>query len=427
MPRIFPYSEYKQERQNRIAERNARKNKTSDNSQEDTVFSTVTPLTDMMSAWSDIFDTDSSSSPLRGPKYSEYKRNAKKLFSQHKQKKIHLQNMEDEKAMSNKLSSVPENVIFTHCILSSHLLGRGANGAVYSGLYKPSGEKLAIKIERIHPGLKSRLYLEFKIYNHLWTNPVATNPKFEGYPRIVHFGQQNNKNFLILEHLGKSVSDLHKESDRRFSIKTVLMIGSQGLERLESLHTADLIHRDVKPSNMATGLEDKKTIYFFDLGLAHRYTIPGTGEHMPFKNESMRGTLPFMSMNAHENIALTRRDDLASLGFSLVYLCNGKLPWFGHSKIDDDKLGVKENSSLAGEKPFQYIKLLTAEEMAVVKRRTTVEALCEGMPRQMEEYFNLVRSLEYDEKPDYAQLHRLFEEALVEGGYTNDGKFDWIH
>lgn len=164
------------------------------------------------------------------------------------------------------------------------------------------------------------------------------------------------------------------------------------------------MHNDIKPENIATGFDDDGTIYLLDLGLARAYRHPTTKVDGPSRKQNGSGTIQFLSMSVHNRIAATRRDDLESLGFALLYMFNGKLPWH--------------------ESPSKGWHEITAKER---KERTSVHSLCEGLPGQVKEYyFHIVRKMEFQESPEYGRVGRLFERALEEAGYTNDRKVHWV-
>lgn len=102
------------------------------------------------------------------------------------------------------------------------------------------------------------------------------------------------------------------------------MIGLQVVDRLEALHRIGYLHRDVKPDNLAIGLNEKsKVIYLFDFGLAH----PVGAEKPQEEKGKVVGTLGFMSCRAHEGKDLGPADDIESLIYTLLYLAEGSLPW----------------------------------------------------------------------------------------------------
>ena len=210
-----------------------------------------------------------------------------------------------------------------------------------------------------------------------------------------------------MELLGKSLEDIFQQLEKKFSIKTVCMIGIQMLDRLEFVHNKNIIHRDIKPDNFVLGLENKShIIYLLDFGLSKKFRSSRTHQHIKFSvNKKLTGTARYASINALKGCEQSRRDDLEAIGYVLMYFLRGHLPWQGlHVKQGEDR----------------YKKIL------MKKRETKAEDLCKGFPKEFIEYINYTRNLEFEADPDYKFLRGLLTTVLEREKATFDFWYDWV-
>lgn len=277
-------------------------------------------------------------------------------------------------------------------------IARGGFGEVYLCIDGTTNTEMAIKLEK--KTCIDQLSREKVIYDKL-SGP--NTPKVFEYGQLVFKGV--TMNFMTMELLGQSLEKLFSKSVRSFSKKTVFMIGKACLARIEGLHHKHYIHRDIKPDNFVTNLAKDK-IYLIDYGLSKYYRSPTTLAHIPYKcNKNLTGTARYASLATHHGIEQSRRDDLESLGFMLVYFLKGKLPWQG----------------LKAETKVEKYANITQ-----VKEEHSIFKLCMGLPNEIYLYLLHVRNLSFKESPDYSYLETLFDNALKSEGLEDDGVYDWI-
>jgi casein kinase 1 len=276
-------------------------------------------------------------------------------------------------------------------------IGSGSFGDIYIGTNVQSGEEVAIKLESIKSKHPQLLY-ESKLYKILAGGV--------GVPNCHWYGVEGDYNVMVIDLLGPSLEDLFSFCNRKFSLKTVLMLADQMVNRIEYVHAKNFIHRDIKPDNFLIGLGKKANqVHVIDFGLAKKYRDPKTQQHIPYREgKNLTGTARYASVNTHLGIEQSRRDDLEAVGYVLMYFNRGSLPW----------QGLKANG-----KKEKYEKIMEK------KMSTPIEVLCKNFPNEFVTYLNYCRSLRFEDRPDYAYLRRLLKDLFFREGYQYDFVFDW--
>ncbi|XP_023212637.1 casein kinase I-like [Centruroides sculpturatus] len=274
-------------------------------------------------------------------------------------------------------------------------IGSGSFGHIFLGIDITNKERVAIKLEP-REVKNPRLLYENNVYEILQGG--------NGIPRIRWYGEESDFNVLVMDLLGISLENLFTLYSRHFTTKTVLMLADQMIERIEYVHNKNFIHRDIKPDNFVIGIgRHRSKLYLIDFGLAKQYICKG--QHIPYREDKgMTGTISYVSINTHLGIEQSRRDDMESIGYVLMYFNRGSLPWEG----------------LAAATKKQMYEKISEKKMSI-----PVEVLCDGFPPEFAAYLNYCRSLRFDETPDYTYLRQLFSNLFCTLNYQFDYVFDW--
>ena len=279
-------------------------------------------------------------------------------------------------------------------------LGNGAFGDLYRGENIATKKPIAIKCEKMKEDHLSLLKTEVTILSFLQGGI--------GIPKIYEFITSSKYNFMIFELLGLNLDELFRICKKQFSKETILSLGLQMLNRLEFIHSRHIIHRDIKPENFLIGKGKKNSlIYLCDFGLAKRFRDKRTGMHIPYKDgKKFTGTLTYASIYTHMGIEQSRRDDLESLAYILIYFCKGTLPW--------KSLKAKNRSE-------KQSKILSK------KINTKNEELCSELPQEFSTFLQSIRDLHFEQKPDYDFLRGLLKKMNSKGVPLDQVKYDFIN
>jgi casein kinase I family protein HRR25 len=252
-------------------------------------------------------------------------------------------------------------------------IGEGSFGLIYKGENIRTKEFVAIKVEPIEKDMKL-LKNESLIYQYL--------NNIQGVPFVKWFGKDEKNYYMVINLLGDSLQSIKNNST--FSLTSVLQIGIQIIILLKTIHDKGLVHRDIKPDNFLLGLNnERKRIYIIDFGLCKSYM--NNDKHNPIKKtNNLIGSLTYASINTHNCIEISRRDDMESLGYMLVFFYLGTLPW----------------------------QELTSENIDIIKNLKKDITSNDKLPQILVNYMKHVRNLEYEENPNYFFIIENFNKEL---------------
>ena len=276
-------------------------------------------------------------------------------------------------------------------------IGKGSYSIVYQAKNILTNDFVAIKAEkRTIPSLE---LLESEAF-------ILYSIRGFGIPEVLSFGKTKTHNILVMPLLGKSLLDIFIFSKKYDNLNDISSAAIQILDRIEWVHSNNYIYRDIKPENFLFDQKDKDVLYLIDFGFSKKYKSSKSGKHVPPKNTGrFIGSLRYASIYAISGKEQSRRDDIISIGYMIIYLMKKGLPW----------KGIKSNN---------YKECLS--KVYEMKKNMKLEDLCKDLPKEILDYMKYANSLRFEQKPDYKILKICFENILIKNGISFDKYvFSW--
>ncbi|CAK56660.1 unnamed protein product (macronuclear) [Paramecium tetraurelia] len=288
-----------------------------------------------------------------------------------------------------------QNRIFNNQFSVQKKLSAGSFGIVFLGLDQSTKQEVAIKVEREENEDVRSLDREVQIFKHLGG--------IDGIPKLIWSGEEYGYNVLVMQLLGNDLA-YHFKQLKRFTLKTALLIAIQLIDVLEKLHFQGVIHRDLKPENILLGSgKDNGKIYLLDFGISKIYR-DCNNKHIPFReHRSFLGTTRYASIAAHLGHELSRKDDLESMMYIILYFIRGQLPWQNMQNVTDD-----ERTKKVGE-----MKILLQQE------------IFRDQPKEFQKIFDYIRKLQFQSEPNYKMITFELKKAAESLKLNLDGFYDW--
>lgn len=273
-------------------------------------------------------------------------------------------------------------------------IGSGACASIYNAEYSSSLNKLdkdksyIIKIAKMpsksEKGYKQKVRVVDTIYSEYLQYQQFQQSKLTGVPHMpmYAYGEDKGYRFLVIEKLGYTLLEDLK-TNGCFESTRAAWIGIELIKTIKQLHTRNILHSDIKPDNFMFD-QDGKKIFCVDFGITSSYqTIKGVHKEQTYG--TIAGTPTFLSLDCHNGSCRSRKDDIESLLYVLIYLMKGSLPW---ENAKNDKEGAK------------------------IKSNTKIKDLCDSLPDKWQSMLLHIRSCDFKAMPEYDYYISQMEEGM---------------
>lgn len=288
------------------------------------------------------------------------------------------------------------NIVINNKYIIDTNIGKGQFGSVYKGYHKKTREHVAIKLETTNSPIKL-LKNETTILNYLYNNSS------HNIPQVHWYGVFTNVTCLVMTLFDFSLYDYVKSKE--LSIEQIKKIMIKSIDIIENIHNSFVIHRDIKPQNFMIKNSD---LFIIDFGFSTFY-IDDNKKHLPIKTNDIEqctiiGTPKYISLNIHNGINPSRRDDLISLGYVFIFLLYKQLPW--------DKFPIFENKENYEEIHALHPKNQYMKQLKQIENIEKIIIPNNSIYQFIYYYIKYCYSLKYDEEPNYYSIKQLLTKTI---------------
>lgn len=195
-------------------------------------------------------------------------------------------------------------------------IASGGFGIVVRAHSISSGKNVAIKIE-----MKNLKYPQLKVESQF--QAYLSEELGDRIPYIYGLYETKRFKYNVMELFDITV--LKYLEMNSIPLYTTLYVGIQILETLRLMHNLFVVHRDIKPANFMLSF-DRRRLVLIDFGFCKKYYDVDEG-HIENVTRLMMYTKRYVSVWVEAGQQSSRRDDLISLGYSLISMHSRSLPW----------------------------------------------------------------------------------------------------
>lgn len=345
-----------------------------------------------------------------------FKNSCKAKLPKNKNKKFNNKVENNRYLKDYSFENKKENTIIINNIIiyNSRIIGCGSFKKSYFAYNKISKEEVIANISKIKDKNEQCLN-EINILKNL--------KNYVGFPRFIGYYKLEKYNVIFENLLGPSLRRILDFYGEPFSIQTICQIGIEILKRLQSLHSLNYLHNDIKPSNFCWGLFKKNIIqcnniiFMIDFGLSTKInynTKKSTSKTtLAIKennndgvgiNKKICGNLHFMALNVLKGMIPSKKTEIESFIYLLLFLFQLKLPW---SKIKSKNHFDKVNKIIE------------------IHNKITKEELFKNIPYQILFIYLHLETIKNDETPDYNLYIKVLNDLLKLNNDENIKNFCW--
>lgn len=264
----------------------------------------------------------------------------------------------------------------------------------YTDIYKvkdiKTNQLYAMKTELINSEVKT-LPLEIECMKQF---------KEDFFPKFRENGifEKFNISYLIMDLLGASIDTIQVYHRKKLDMETVYNVCFNMLLIIQAFHSYGYVHRDIKPGNFLIQKNQGCPLVLVDFGISKQHINPNTNKPYPRGEEKyFFGTERYASIDACTGYTQGRKDDLMSWFYSFLDLACGYLPWDDAADFTD---------------------------MIFIKKFLNISYLNRKFPNAMNDIYNYIRKLGYDDDPNYEYIMRLYIKAMEEDHFNMEN-FNW--
>mmetsp|Transcript_12569 Transcript_12569/g.21452 ORF Transcript_12569/g.21452 Transcript_12569/m.21452 type:complete len:914 (-) Transcript_12569:152-2893(-) len=268
-----------------------------------------------------------------------------------------------------------------------HKLGQGIQGVVYEAIHKPTGFRMAVKVENADKeGVRKDLRREIRVQCALNHKNIV---KFYG---SMH-GDDGKTMHTMLQLMDGGSLQFASEILNGIDEPALSHITAMCLEGLRFMHNLGIMHRDIKTQNILIGLKER-VVKLTDFGHAVKNTM----------GKTFAGTIEYMSPERLNNQSYTYAADIWSLGLCVVECFMGKHPFPSRPEYWE-----YIESARPGDVLFANFERKASEELCHFVNQCTKVIPSERPKAEFLLFHPFIRKYKNDEEPMKAFIKKLTE------------------